>query len=302
MKKRRVIGYGRVSTEEQENNYSLSAQETHYTKLCEKNDWQSLGFHSEVGSGTSISGRPILCQVLQQVKSGMVDALWVKESDRLTRPENLGDISTIVDTLASTSTQLIIGSREYDPNEDSDVLTLDFQGVMAKYFRRQLLRNMDRGKVRKAQMGRKAVGADIFGYQTNEQGEYIPDPEQSKIIKRIFNLAMNDLTVRQIAAELQRQHIQTATGRKRWSLGVIASILKNEHYIGIYRFQKTKQARDGDGTRYRVHCTNQIVAGTREAPNHSPLVEPWVFDVVQAKLKARKVVIMRSRTVARVFA
>jgi len=286
--KKRVLGYGRVSTEEQEANYSLGAQKSRFETLCEQNQWESLGFHSETGSGTSIRERPVLCQVIQQIKGGGVDALWVKETDRLTRPENLGDISYIAELLASTDTWLIVDTREANLQEDASVLMLDFEGVLAKYFRRQVLRNMDRGKRHKAQMGRKAGGADIFGYVTNEDGEYSPYPEQSKVVKLIFNLAMNDFTVREIALELDKRAIPTPRRGEKWGFGVVASILRNDIYIGIYRFQKTKNGKDVDGSRYRMSGTDQIVVGTKETPNHPPIVEVWVFDVVQAKLDARK--------------
>ncbi|MEE8161721.1 MAG: recombinase family protein, partial [Acidobacteriota bacterium] len=116
--RKRVIGYGRVSTEEQEANYSLDAQKSRFETLCEQNQWESLGFHSETASGTSIRERPVLCQVIQQIKGGGVDALWVKEIDRLTRPENLGDISDIAELLASTDTLLIVDTREANLQED----------------------------------------------------------------------------------------------------------------------------------------------------------------------------------------
>ena len=92
---KRVIGYCRVSTEEQETNYSLDAQRSRFETLCKQNQWQSLGFFPETGSGTSVIRRPVLCKILQQIQQGGVDGLWVKETDRLSRPENLGDLSLI---------------------------------------------------------------------------------------------------------------------------------------------------------------------------------------------------------------
>src|SRR4030095_3653936 len=73
-----VIGYGRVSTEEQESNYSLDAQRSRFENLCKQNRWQSLGFFPETGSGTSVLRRPVLCNILQRIEQGGVDALWVK--------------------------------------------------------------------------------------------------------------------------------------------------------------------------------------------------------------------------------
>src|SRR5262252_4937362 len=196
--RQKVIGYGRVSTEEQENNYSLDAERSRFEYLCKQNHWQSLGFFPETGSGTSVVNRPVLCNILQRIQQNGIDALWVKETDRLSRPENLGDLSLIAQTLESTNTLLMVDSRVLDHREDNSVLMLDFEGVLAKHFRRQLLRNMDRGKVRKAELGRKASGADVFGYRTNEQGEYIPEPEEAKLVHLVYELYLKDFTLRQI--------------------------------------------------------------------------------------------------------
>src|SRR5215813_2053541 len=219
--RQRVIGYGRVSTEEQENNYSLDAQRSRFEHLCKQNHWQSLGFFQETGSGTSVINRPVLCNLLQRIQQGGIDALWVKETDRLSRPENLGDLSLISQTLESTNTLLMVDSRVLDLREDNSVLMLDFEGVLAKHFRRQLLRNMDRGKVRKAELGRKAGGQDVYGYRTNEDGQYTPDPEESKVVRLVYELYAKDFTLRQIRDELKRRGIRTKLGRDKWSIAVL---------------------------------------------------------------------------------
>ncbi len=284
----RVIGYGRVSTEEQAANYSLSAQQARFEHLCESGNWHSLGFQSETGSGTSIFNRPVLCSVLQQIKEGQTDALWVRETDRLIRPENLGDISSIADLLASSATILIVDTRELDLTEDASVLMLDVEGVMAKYFRRQLLRNMDRGKKRKAELGRKAGGADIFGYRTDSEGLYAVCEEEARTVKLIFNLAMNDLTIREIVQELARRGVASVSGNSRWYNSVVQGMLRNDVYVGVYRFGKKPQARDVDGSKYKLSASKQIVVGTIEDPNHPAIVEPWLFLTVQQKLDMRK--------------
>jgi len=98
-----VIGYGRVSTEEQQDNFSLDAQRSRYEQFCKQRGIVSTEFQQEVGSGASIVARPMLVSVLEKIKSGAVDALWVKELDRLSRPENLGDLSYLAHVFVCTS-------------------------------------------------------------------------------------------------------------------------------------------------------------------------------------------------------
>jgi DNA invertase Pin-like site-specific DNA recombinase len=284
----RVIGYGRVSTEEQESNYSMDAQRSRFETLVKQNRWQSMGFFPETGSGTSVINRPVLCNILQRIQQTGIDALWVKETDRLSRPENLGDLSLISQNLETANTLLIVDTRTLDLKEDNSVLMLDFEGVLAKHFRRQLLRNMNRGKVRKAEMGRKAGGQDIYGYKTNDLGEYTPDPEEAKVVQLIFSLVIKDYTLRQINAELKRRGIRTKRGRDNWSIAVLGGMLKNDIYLGVYRFQKSKHGKDVDGARYIIHRQDNIVAGSREKPNHPRLVDPQTFDLVQEKIAANR--------------
>jgi site-specific DNA recombinase len=283
-----VVGYGRVSTEEQESNYSMDAQRSRFEALVKQNKWISMGFFTETGSGTSVINRPVLCSILQKIQQGGIEALWVKETDRLSRPENLGDLSLISQTLESSNTLLMVDTRSMDLREDNSVLMLDFEGVLAKHFRRQLLRNMNRGKTRKAEMGRKAGGADIFGYQTNDDGEYLPQPEQAKVVHLIFELVTKDFTLRQVSAELKRRGIKTKWGRDTWSVAVLTALLNNDIYLGVYRFQKSKHGKDVDGSRYTIHRKDQIVAGSREKPNHPPLVDQWLFDAARQKLAANR--------------
>src|SRR5215813_5677781 len=281
----KVVGYARVSTEEQENNYSLDAQRSRYEHLCKQNHWQSLGFFPETGSGTSVINRPVLCNILQRIQQTGIDALWVKETDRLSRPENLGDLSLISQTLESTNTLLMVDSRVLDLREDNSVLMLDFEGVLAKHFRRQLLRNMNRGKVRKAELGRKAGGGDVFGYRTTDKGQYVPVPEEAKVVQLIYELAIKDFTFRQISRELRRRGIRTSRGRDNWSIAVLGDILRNDVYLGIYRFHKSKHGKDVDGARYLIRRQDQIVVGSREKPNHPPLVNVAAFDPFSKKLR-----------------
>jgi hypothetical protein len=77
-------------------------------------------------------------------------------------------------------------------------------------------------------------------------------------------------------------------GRDTWSICVLGDLLRNDVYLGIYRYQKSTKGKDVDGSRYEIKRKDQIVVGSREKPNHPPLIEPWVFDAAQQKLDANR--------------
>ncbi len=95
-------------------------------------------------------------------------------------------------------------------------LMFDFNGIMAKHFRRQLLRNMNRGKPRRAQLGRKAGGQDIYGYRTDDPGAYHIHQEEAEVVRLVYDLALSGRTMRQIQRDLADRGIASPRGR-RWS-------------------------------------------------------------------------------------
>lgn len=283
----KVLGYGRVSTEDQQDNYSLAAQRSAFTSECKRNDWQGT-FLEEVGSGTSISKRPILNNVLDEIKTGKYYGLWLKEQDRLTRPERLGDLDIIIDTLAETDTRLIIGSQEYDLNDDAGDFLFGMNGLFARHFRRQLLRNMKRGKDQKAHEGRKTGSADIYGYKTDEKGRYSIDEKQARIVRLIFSLADEGLSIRRIIDDLLKRGIPSPLGRERWGHGTVAGMLRNEMYIGIFKAGQWGFKKNERGLVVKSKSEARIIQGTREKPNHDPIISPTLFDRVGKRLELRQ--------------
>src|SRR5207249_2688973 len=82
-----VVGYARVSTEEQaESGAGLAAQRTIITLACERRGWR-LGeiYEDACASGKSLARRPALEAALGAVESETATALVVAKLDRLSR-------------------------------------------------------------------------------------------------------------------------------------------------------------------------------------------------------------------------
>jgi hypothetical protein len=82
--------------------------------------------------------------------------------------------------------------------------------------------------------------------------------------------------------------LRTKRGRERWSIAVLGDLLRNDIYLGVYRFHKSKHGKDVDGSRYVIRRQDNIVVGSREKPNHAPLIDPKTFDLVQQKIAANR--------------
>ena len=90
------------------------------------------------------------------------------------------------------------------------------------------------------QQGKVFVNYNHFlGYTKDAQGKLVIEPEESKVIKRIFHSYLNGMTMKQIANSLKADGILTGSKTKNWRSSGVAKILKNEKYMGDALLQKT---------------------------------------------------------------
>jgi site-specific DNA recombinase len=82
----KVIGYARVSTEEQaRDGVSLSAQRTKVGLFCQLHDLELVRVVEDPGVSAKSLDRPGLAEVLELLDSGAADGVVIAKLDRLTR-------------------------------------------------------------------------------------------------------------------------------------------------------------------------------------------------------------------------
>ena len=94
--KRRVAGYGRVSTDEEEQQSSYAAQVEYYTQMIQQNpDWEFVGVYADEGlSGTSTRRREQFNQMVDDALDGKIDLIITKSVSRFAR-NTVDSLSTI---------------------------------------------------------------------------------------------------------------------------------------------------------------------------------------------------------------
>lgn len=75
--------------------------------------------YKEIVSGDSISARPIMQELLQDVEAGMWKGVIVVEVERLARGNTI-DQGIVAETFKYSSTKIITPSKIYDPNNEFD--------------------------------------------------------------------------------------------------------------------------------------------------------------------------------------
>ena len=85
---KRAAGYFRVSSEEQVEGYSISAQERAYRLFVEAHGYTSVGEYSDEGRSArtdNIKKRPQFARMLQDAQAGLFDVIVVHKMDRFSR-------------------------------------------------------------------------------------------------------------------------------------------------------------------------------------------------------------------------
>lgn len=179
-----------------------------------------------------------------------------------------------------------------------------FRAIMNDMYAKDISKKIKSVKRDKQRKGLFIGGKPIYGYKMHptEKNKITIDEEAAPLVRHIFNMALEGMSCRRIAAQLNAENIPTPAtyaglnqGRigpyaGLWSSERISEMLQNETYIGNmvqgrsvkvnYKSQKIiKQARENW----------VVVEGT-----HEPLIDRDAFQKVRMLVNSRKTT--RSRT------
>ena len=239
-KKLRVAAYCRVSTENADQKESLEAQKTHYeTWIKRHSDWEFAGVFYDFGiSGTKADSRDGLQALLYACRTGSIDYVLTKSISRFSR--NTADCLSLVRELLSCHIPIYFEKENIDTGSMDSELILSIMASLAQQESESLSKNTKMGIHYRFQQGKVMVNARNFlGYDKDENGHLIINPEQAEIVKRIFREYLEGKSCKKIAQGLERDGILTSRGKAKWHDTSIRKILENEKYMGDALLQKT---------------------------------------------------------------
>lgn len=131
----RVIGYCRVSTEEQgDSRAGLEAQEAAIRAEVERRGWDLLDVRYDVASGRSLRRRDALGQTLRDLQSGEAEALVVAKLDRLSR--SVLDFAGIMETASVEGWSVVVLDLGVDTTTTNGELIANIMIALAQWERR----------------------------------------------------------------------------------------------------------------------------------------------------------------------
>ena len=130
----------------------------------------------------------------------------------------------------------------------------------------------------------------LFGYRKNTESCWEVDEPNAEIVKKIYDMALQGYTTREIAVQLQscgyippgeQLKLTNDAGfqpTKQWSETYLQGILKNEQYTGVHFAGKSFQGEDG--TRYYVPKSDWVAIPGR----HPAIISKDIFERVQGTI------------------
>ena len=203
----RVIGYVRVSTEEQGlSGAGLQAQRAAIIAESERRGWTLIEIIEDVGSGKSLR-RPGIRAALDTLAAGKASALVVAKLDRVSR--SLLDFAKIMATAQKQSWALVALDVQVDTTSPSGEAMAHMLATFAQFERRLI---SERTKQALAQ--KRASGVRLGA----------PPEIDPSIAQRIRTERKAGRTLREIAERLNDDGVATARGG-RWYASTLQRVL-----------------------------------------------------------------------------
>lgn len=203
-----AVAYCRVSTSEQEvSGHSLDDQESVLRALAASRGWDVIVVR-EVGSGKSLTSRPLLTEVLRGLDSGVLNVLMAVRLDRLSR--SVTDFSGFMDRAERHGWDLHVADLGLDTSTPSGRLVAQVIAATAEHERR-LIGERTREGLRAAKSKGVRLGR--------------PQRVPSEVRHDIKTARENGQSLRAIAEDLNARGVPTAHGGRQWHASTVRSLL-----------------------------------------------------------------------------
>ncbi|MDD3028652.1 MAG: recombinase family protein, partial [Erysipelotrichaceae bacterium] len=165
VRKRRVAGYARVSTDHEEQATSYEAQMSYYKNYIEsREDWEFVGMYSDEGiSATNTKHRDGFNQMIEDALAGKIDLIITKSVSRFAR--NTVDSLSNVRKLREKGVEIYFEKENIWTLDAKGELMITIMSSLAQEESRSISENTTWGKRKQFADGKGSVGFKCFlGY------------------------------------------------------------------------------------------------------------------------------------------
>jgi DNA invertase Pin-like site-specific DNA recombinase len=212
----RVIGYVRVSTDEQHNSGAgITAQRAAITAECERRGWELLRIIGEdSGASSATLDRKGLTSALEALDAGKADVLVIAKLDRLSRSVAQG--AQVMDRAKRKGWSLVALDFGLDTTTPAGEMVANVILSTAQYERRLIGE-----RTRAALAAKKAAGVRLGR----------PQALSDELVRRIRADRQAGQSFGAIARALEAEGVPTARGGKAWHASTVKAVCESQAVV-----------------------------------------------------------------------
>lgn len=290
----------RYKKQETDDSESIQNQKSILISYALKKDWEIYNIYSDDDYTGSDRSRPQFKQILEDAKLHKFDIILCKSQSRFTRELELVE-KYIHGLFPLWNIRFVSIVDNADTENKGNKKARQINGLINEWFLEDLSENIKSVLDDKRENGKHIGSFALYGYikDPDQKGHLLIDEDAAEIVREVFTLFSKGMGKTNIARTLNDRGIPNPTEYKRlqglrysqattrqstlWSYSAIASMLKNEIYIG-----NMVQARYGSIS-YKIKKNRPrpqeewiIVNNT-----HEPIIDKELWDAVQKLIGQR---------------
>ncbi len=281
---RKVVFYGRVSTEHEAQISALGNQMQWYDDQVRYHpNWNVVGRYIDEGiSGTQAKKRPSFLRMIEDAHNGDFDLIVTREVCRFAR--------NTVDTLSYTRELREVNVEVYFVEDN--IWTMDGDGELRLSLMATLAQDESRKISERVHAGHAVCreknilfgSGNILGYDRVGK-TYVINEEQAKTVRMIFEMYVKGLGGRKIADELTRQGRLNSSGRVKWDTANIMRIIRNASYLGRVVYNKSHSNNYLDQRRVLTIDEDEYIVGDKK---FEAIIDEDLFERANRLRKSKK--------------
>lgn len=291
-----VAGYLRLSREDgdKEESDSIGSQRSIIEDKIKKlgNDFKLYDFYIDDGYTGLNTDRPSFQRMLDDIQKKKVNCIITKDLSRLSRnnfeANYLIEIYFLENNIRYIS--VLDNVDTYVKNSNNDII--QFKTLINDWYSKDISRKVKSGMWARKEKGLYVAAKAPYGYMKDEnnKNQLIVNSDESKVVKRIFKMYNEGISMGEIAEILQKEKIyvpsyngfeKNKNGIYGWHCSTISKILKNEVYLGNTVYGKVMNlSYKSKKVKFIPRDDWKIVNNT-----HKAIISQELFDNVQKRIK-----------------
>jgi len=223
VRKVRVLGYVRCSTEEQaQEGMSLAYQRRKIAEYAGLHELEVAEVLEDAGYSGKEGSRPAFQRLLKEIEDPKIEGVVIYRLDRLTR--SLGDLASLLEVFRRYNAGIYSVMENLDVSTAMGRFVIGLLGLLGTLEVEVLGERVAAGMEEARRMGIHTGGSPL-GYKHAEDSKLVEDPEERATVDRILELHSEGSSLREIGRALNEEGRRTKRGGK-WAAETVRLVIK----------------------------------------------------------------------------